>query len=135
MKLPQLILRILFPLKCPLCGGLIPLNSDSCSCCNEDVRRISKNFCRHCGAEEENCTCNEYGESYLENLAGVYIYEGKIKSQIALFKFAKEKSFAKEFSLRMSERVAEAFSEADFDMVTFVPSSEKAMKERGFNRF
>lgn len=134
MKLPQLILRILFPLKCPLCGGLIPLNSDSCSCCNEDVRRISKNFCRHCGAEEENCTCNEYGESYLENLAGVYIYEGKIKSQIALFKFAKEKSFAKEFSLRMSERVAEVFSEADFDMITFVPSSEKSMEERGFNQ-
>ncbi len=134
MNIKSLLTRIFFPLKCPLCGELIPLTSDSCSCCNEDVTPISRNFCRHCGAEEENCTCKEHGENILENISGVYIYGGKIKSQIALFKFAKEKSFAKEFSLRMSERVAEVFSEADFDAVTFVPSSEKSMKERGFNQ-
>ena len=95
---------------------------------------LSPEACRHCAAEKENCTCSEKGEIYLENVAGVYIYSGKIKSQIALFKFGKQKNFAKEFSLRMSERVARVFSEADFDAVTFVPSSEKSMKERGFNQ-
>lgn len=134
MKIKDYLLRILFPLKCPLCGEIIPLVSESCSCCGENVTLISRNFCRHCGAEEEKCTCNEYGGSVLENLAGVYIYDGKIRSQIALFKFGKQKNFAKEFSLRMSERVAQVFSEADFDAVTFVPSSEKSMKERGFNQ-
>ena len=134
MNIRALITRFFFPLRCPLCGEIIPLCKDSCSCCNESVTLISERFCRHCGAEEENCTCNEYGGSVLENLAGVYIYSGKIRSQIALFKFAGVTGFAKEFSLRMSERAAQAFSEATFDAVTYVPSSEKSIKARGFNQ-
>ena len=62
------------------------------------------------------------------------MYSGKIKSQIALFKFAKKKKYAHEFSLRMSERVAKVYCDAGFDAVTFVPSSEKSIKERGFNQ-
>ena len=134
MKLKDYLLKILFPLKCPLCGEIIPLVSESCSCCGEESFVLSPEACRHCAAEKENCTCSEKGEIYLENVAGVYIYSGKIKSQIALFKFGKQKNFAKEFSLRMSERVARVFSDADFDFVTFVPASEKAEKERGFNQ-
>ena len=49
-------------------------------------------------------------------------------------KFAGKKKLSREFSLDMSERVAEVFSTAHFDAVTFVPSSEKSMKERGFNQ-
>ena len=134
MKLKDYFLRIFFPLKCPLCGELIPLTERSCRCSGGEAVFISDNFCRSCGAEIEKCTCNNKDEIHLDNIAGVYIYDGIVRSQIALFKFAKEKSFAKEFSLLMSERVAKAFCDVEFDLVTFVPSSELTLEERGFNQ-
>ena len=130
----NVLTRIFFPQRCPLCGKLIPIEKSSCSCSGEEATLISDAFCRGCGAEEEKCTCNEKDGMHLDNIAGVYVYGGKIKSQIALYKFAGEKSLAKEFSLRMSERVARVFCDAHFDAVTFVPSSESSMKDRGFNQ-
>ena len=34
----------------------------------------------------------------------------------------------------MSERAAEAFSNVNFDLVTYVPISEKSLEKRGFNQ-
>ena len=130
----DILSRIFFPQRCPLCGNLIPIHKSYCSCSGEESVFISDDFCRGCGAENDKCTCNEKDGFQLDNVAGVYIYSGKIKSQLALFKFAKEKRFAKEFSLSMSERVAKVFCDVDFDAVTFVPASEKSFKERGFNQ-
>lgn len=134
MKISDLISDIFFPVRCPFCGKTIQFGKDSCSCQSDEVICISDNFCRHCAAEKDNCSCEEKDATFLENVAGVYLYSGKIKSQIALFKFAKKKKYAHEFSLRMSERVAKVYCDADFDAVTFVPSSEKSIKERGFNQ-
>lgn len=134
MKFADYVTRIFFPLKCPLCGELIPITENECSCCGDGIEVISKDFCRHCGSDTDNCTCNITTDSFLNNVAGVYYYSGKIKSQIALYKFSGKKSFANEFSLRMSERVASVFSGVNFDTVTYVPSSEKSMNDRGFNQ-
>lgn len=134
MKLKSIVTRIFFPLKCPLCGELVSLSDEQCSCCDDEIRVISRDFCRNCGADTEKCTCEVSNGSCVDNIAGVYYYTGKIKWQIALFKFAGKKKLAKEMSLRMSERVAEVFSEMNFDAVTFVPSSEKSIEQRDFNQ-
>ena len=130
----DILTRVFFPQRCPLCGNLIPIEKNYCSCSCEEPVLISDDFCHSCGAEKEKCTCKEKDGFQLDNIAGVYIYGGKIRSQLALFKFSKEKSFAKEFSLSMSERVAKVFCDVAFDGVTFVPASEKSFKERGFNQ-
>lgn len=134
MNVTDFINSVLFPQKCPLCGKVMPFMKSSCPCQGDEISIISDDFCRHCGEEKENCTCKTENAVSLDNVAGVYLYGGKIKTQLALFKFSRQKSFAKEFSLKMSERVASVFSDVNFDAVTFVPASRNSIKERGFNQ-
>lgn len=134
MKIGEYISAVFFPQRCPHCGKVMPFMKNSCTCVGDEVRLISNDFCRHCGSERESCTCESKRGAYLDNIAGVYCYGGRIRTQIALYKFSGQKRLAKEFSLCMSERVAEVFSDINFDAVTFVPASEKSLSERGFNQ-
>lgn len=134
MNFKQTLTRIFFPYKCPLCHEIIPIEKSECDCEGNTVQRISEKYCSRCGADKYRCTCDITKAESLGNIAGVYYYGGKIKAQLALFKFGRKKHFAKDFSLAMSERVAKVYSDISFDAVTFVPSSESSQKERGFNQ-
>ncbi len=133
MSLKNVITRIFFPLKCPLCGEIVPVSDEVCSCCRGELRKISHDYCIHCGADYKKCSC-AVDEKTLDSVAGVCYYSGLSKWQIALFKFAGQKKLAESLSLEMSERAAEVFSDVSFDCVTFVPISEKSYKARGFNQ-
>lgn len=132
MSFKETIIRILFPLKCPLCGELVPVTDEICSCCRGELREISHNYCIHCGADIDKCTC-EINNNISERIAGVCYYSGKAKWEIALFKFAGNRKLSVPMSLKMSERAAEVYSDVSFDSVTFVPVSEKSFKQKGFN--
>lgn len=134
MNLKEILLRIFYPYKCPLCHEIIPIERAECGCQGDSVQKISDDFCISCGADKERCTCELNSEINLSHIAGVYYYGGKIKSQIALFKFRGKKHFADEFSACMGERVAAVYHDVNFDAVTFVPSSSRTMKERGYNQ-
>lgn len=132
MSVKETIIRIFFPLKCPLCGELVPIADEICSCCRGELREISHDFCIHCGADIDKCTC-EINKNISDGIAGVCYYSGKAKWNIALFKIAGNKKLSIPMSLKMSERAAEAFSDVSFDSVTFVPVSEKSFNQKGFN--
>lgn len=133
MSLKTVITRIFFPLKCPLCGEIVPISDKLCSCCKGEKRIISDKFCIHCGLDYGKCTC-EVDAVSLDSVAGVCYYSGTAKWEIALFKFAGRKKLSEPLSLLMSERAAKAFNDVEFDFVTFVPASESSLEKRGFNQ-
>ena len=133
MSLKSVITRIFFPLKCPLCGELVPLSDEVCSCCRGELRKVSHDYCIHCAADYSKCSCAP-DKPQLDSVAAVCYYSGKARWQIALFKFAFQKNLASTLSLEMSERAAEVFSNVNFDFVTYVPISEKSLEKRGFNQ-
>ena len=84
--------------KCPVCGETVPFNFEYCQCTKLEVRSISEDFCEHCGADYDNCSCGDNNEIYLEHITAPYIYTGIIRSKILSFKFRNEKKLAKDFA-------------------------------------
>ncbi|MBE6785104.1 MAG: ComF family protein [Ruminococcaceae bacterium] len=126
--------RWIFPERCPVCGSIIPLNEDYCVCVRQESRKISDEYCRHCGYEAYRCVCDKANTVRLPEITAVYIYGGKIRADILNLKFANRKNLAEKLGTLMAERCAKAYSDTDFDVVTFVPMTEASYKIRTYNQ-
>lgn len=127
-------LRWIYPKKCSVCGKIIPLNEEYCICSREESVKISTDFCRHCGHKKTNCVCSARNSVILPEITGVYIYGGKIRSDILDLKFKNKKYLAERLGSSMAERCAEVYYDIDFDVVTFVPMTEKSLDKRLYNQ-
>ncbi|MBR6567931.1 MAG: ComF family protein [Clostridia bacterium] len=133
MKKNEILSRIFFPERCPLCGKTLKINEEFCLCCGSDEVRLSDSCCESCGKEKEMCSCDTPYTTPLSHITGVFSYDGIIRNKLIFFKFGGRKSLYRYFGDCLAERVATAYAERDFDTVTFVPSSEERLKERGYN--
>ncbi len=133
MKSREILSRIFFPERCPLCGEVLKINEDFCLCCGSEEMRLSDLCCEHCGKENALCSCGTEFSTPLPHITGAFAYDGLIKNMLLSFKFGGRRNLYRRFGDSLAERVAVSFAEADFDTVTFVPSSQESMKERGFN--
>lgn len=133
MKALKIIERIFFPEKCALCGKIISINEEYCPCIGTDDTRLSAHCCEHCGAEMDECNCHSSTTAVLSHITGAYLYSGSIQKKLIYYKFHRKKELYKSFGDAVSERVAVVFPTVDFDVVTFVPSSESTIKERGYD--
>jgi len=127
-------LRWLYPKRCSVCGKIIPLNEDYCFCSRMESIKISTNYCHHCGQEAKACVCNAANTIMLPEIAGVYLYGGRIRADILDLKFKNEKRVAVRLGADMAERCANVYYDVDFDVVTFVPMTEKALDKRLYNQ-
>lgn len=134
MKTLQIISRIFFPERCTVCKRLLKVNEDFCSCCGIEEQKLSENTCENCGAEKESCNCKSKTAAILPHIEGVFLYSGLIQNKLLSFKFGGRKELYGYFGDLMSERVAVKYATADFDVVTFVPSSKNTVLERGYNQ-
>lgn len=128
------LIRCIYPKHCPVCDRLIPLNEDYCSCSRNESKKISDNYCHHCGSDTLKCVCKIGNSVYLPEIAGVYFYDGKIRADILDLKFNNNRRVAAGLGFMMAERCAVVYSDIDFDAVTFVPMSEASKNIRGFNQ-
>lgn len=134
MKALKVLERIFFPEKCAVCGETLKINENFCLCCGTEESKLSYNTCEHCGAEKDDCNCHSETTAPLRHITGVFLYGGLIQNKLLNFKFGGKRELYKFFGDCLSERVAVTFAKADFDVVTFVPSSENTLEERGYNQ-
>ncbi|MGN1419329.1 MAG: ComF family protein [Acutalibacteraceae bacterium] len=128
------IKRLFFPKRCVLCGKIVPIERDYCSCAGNSYVAVSTDFCPHCGADKENCVCKESGEIVFEHITAPFYYSGLAKIRLLELKFLPNKNESVFFAQKMSYRFAEAFSGAKIDFVTFVPMTKTERQKRGFNQ-
>ncbi len=133
MKILKITERIFFPEKCAVCGRILKVNEESCLCCGSNEVKLSLNCCEHCGSEKDECCCESSLTARLPHITGAFRYSELIQCKLLNYKFGGKKELYKFFGDSLSERIALAFSQTDFDIVTFVPSSESTLKERGYN--
>lgn len=133
-KIKDILIRCIFPKRCPLCNEIIPLNSDYCRCSFFDSIKISENFCPHCALEKDNCSCRTANSVYLPEVTAVYVYSGKVRADILNLKFNNEKHLAVKLGNEMAERCAIVYCDKEFDFITFVPMSKSSYAERGYNQ-
>lgn len=114
---------------CPLCGGEI-FKFGLCRKCLEDVHFYRDSFYVY---EENIDPLNN--ETSLNNKYKAFscaYYYGSIKELIIKLKFRGDFSCAKPLAFFLREIIKGNF--IDFDFITFVPSSFKNYKRRGFNQ-
>lgn len=133
MKKSEILSRIFFPERCPLCGEVLKTNEAFCLCCGSEEVRLSDRCCEKCGKEAELCSCETRFTTPLSHITGVFVYDGLIKNMLAFYKFRGRKNLYRYFGDCLAERVAIVYADTDFDLVTFVPSSEESLRERGYN--
>ena len=133
-KAIDIALRCLYPKHCPVCDEIIPINEEYCACSRKENRRLGDNCCIHCGRENSSCVCEARNSVYLPEIAGVYIYDGKVRADILELKFYNRKNLAVRLGTDMAERCAKVYSDVDFDIVTFVPMSKESLEYRMYNQ-
>ncbi len=128
------VVGMLFPKRCAYCGKVIAANELMCDECEASLPRINGKICLKCGREEKNgCYCKK-AEKYFDGLVAPFYYSGNVRRGVHRFKFRNSPDSAEAFGKEMSETVKKKYQDIDFDYITEVPSSEKRMKERGYNQ-
>ena len=111
------ILDLLFPPKCIFCGDLA-----------EDM------ICTKCaaGLPETGDSARQEVESGLLCVSPLY-YEGAVRESLLRFKFEDCRHYAKGYAPLLARAAALEFG-GEFDLVSWVPVSEKRRRERGYDQ-
>ena len=134
LELINKIEDVLFPhYVCPFCK-IETKDGKVCGDCQK--LKIESSYCERCGAhvsdDAQICMqCKEYERIFDKNFSA-YVYKNSVSSAVQRLKFNQEKYLAKDFAKILKEKVDECNIMADF--ITFVPSTSKRIKQRGYNQ-
>lgn len=134
MGLFKAIVEAVYPNVCVSCGDVIPEGEHLCEYCDEmsAVVDFTKN-CRRCGMPKKACECSKR-VFHFSGCAAPFYNVGVTKTAMYSLKFAHKDYIANFFAERMAITVKTAYSDIDFDLVTFVPMSLRKKLKRGFNQ-
>lgn len=114
------LLDLLFPPRCAFCRKLLNRGeSGICSTCIDALPRTS-------GGGKQT------GDFFSACVAPLY-YEGDVRESIHRFKFKEATGYAKIYGKLMAECIKENLS-GEYDLITWVPLSEKRLKKRGYDQ-
>ena len=119
MKLTDALLDLLFPPKCPFCGGIL------------DCLRICPDCEKTLPRTEEALGLRELRGGLL--CAAPLWYEGSVRGAVRRFKFHGGVTAAGPLGGLMAQTAAERFS-GEFDTVSWVPVSAKRLRKRGYDQ-
>lgn len=129
-KCKAFLLDIIFPNRCPFCGGFIAWDRHICGECVETLSRANDIICRKCG--KDKCVCGE-DILYDTAFASFFYNEEPVGGAVHRFKETGELNLArytvKDIALHMRrEDIQKA------DMVVPVPMGRKKRRKRGHNQ-
>ena len=134
MGIFNIIAAALFPNVCAACGDIIPEGEHLCEYCDEmaEVVDFTKN-CRRCGMPKKQCECSRR-VFHFSGCAAPFYNIGVTQEAMYSYKFNRKEYIAEFFAERMAITVKTAYSDIDFDIVTFVPMKLRKKLKRGFNQ-
>lgn len=116
MSLKNLLLDLLFPPKCAFCG-------------EHGVHGV----CAECEKELPWCDTPLHERTGIGTCIAPLRYENAVRESLLRFKFRGGRGNAEGYGKILSQCVAEHFG-GEFDLVTYVPVSEKRRRERGYDQ-
>ena len=116
MSLKETLLDLLFPPKCALCG-------------EHGVHGV----CANCEEALPWCDTPLHERTGIGTCVAPLRYEGAVRESLLRFKFRGGRGNAEGYGKILAQCVAEHFG-GEFDLVTYVPVSEKRRRERGYDQ-
>jgi ComF family protein len=119
MKLWHLLSQWLFPPKCVLCGGLLEKNETD--------------LCHKCRVNAPDCPVLRAKYPYLHSWVALWYYEDDVRSSLLRYKFYGKRGQAEAYGRLLGMKLMRE-DLLDFDILTFVPISDKRRRKRGFDQ-
>lgn len=118
MKVLNWLLDIIYPPKCVFCGAILKADeSDLCRKCRFSLPEAEEPFKR--------------GEFYTQCWS-VYYYEETVAESFKRYKFHGMQQYASVYGRLLAMRILRG--KVDFDLLTWVPTSEKRKRTRGYDQ-
>ena len=119
MKLMQRLFALLFPEKCVLCGRILEKEQlDLCATCRVDAQEY--------GASHEKLR-------FVDSWTALWRYEGNVRRSILRYKFYGRRKYASAYA-RLLGMTLMRRQRHEFDLITWVPISEKRRRKRGYDQ-
>ena len=115
----EMILDILFPPKCVLCGKVL-----------EDGET---DLCRHCRTDSPECPKNKLKFTFLDSWTAIWYYKGYIRDSLRRFKFRRMGHYARSYGRLLAMKLSREYPEG-FDVLTWVPVSRLRRLRRGYDQ-
>ncbi len=127
------LIAAILPKVCIACNKRIPENEEFCNHCFPYMKRISIPTCNVCGKSKKRCPSHDKSTNY-DFVCAPFYYRGAIRAGLRHFKFGNRQNSAKFFAKEMAKYLVKAHPDTKFDYITYVPMTEKQIKNRGFNQ-
>ena len=119
MKLYYLLMNLLFPPKCILCGKL--LNSNE------------QDLCRECRVDSPEYPFRKEKIQFLDSFTAVWYYEDTVRRSLLRYKFYGARGFAQSYGRLLAMKLLQTHPEG-FDCLTWVPVSRLRKLRRGYDQ-
>ncbi|MCM1568156.1 MAG: ComF family protein [Roseburia sp.] len=130
-------MQLLFPLRCPVCDGIVPGGEKICLGCMEGLKPLAAPWCMRCGkaltGQEKLCRdCRTREHRFLRGRA-LYQYESAAPS-IYRFKYGGRREYADFFGEEVARGLGSFIGHVKPEGLIPIPLHKKRERKRGYNQ-
>lgn len=114
-----MILDLLFPPKCILCGKIL--------------EKEELDLCHQCRADSPDCPVTQRKLPFLDSWAAVWYYEDSVRESLLRYKFGGKRAYAPGYGRLLAMKLQREHPQG-FDLLTWVPVSPLRKLRRGFDQ-
>ncbi len=139
-KITEWVLDLLYPRRCIMCDTILMHGeSDICRSCKTEVQIIGDPYCMKCGKmleqeEAEWCRDCQLHPHVFERGRSLFLYEGRVKKSLYLFKYGGRKEYAKAYAALAKQWLGEYIRKIQPQALVPVPLHRKRYRVRGYNQ-
>ena len=119
MKLYYLLMDLLFPPKCILCGKLL--------------QKQEQDLCLECRVDSPEYPVGKDRIQFLDSFTAVWYYEGTVRRSLLRYKFYGARGFAQGYGWLLAMKLLQSHPEG-FDCLTWIPVSRLRKLRRGYDQ-
>ena len=130
-NMKRILIDLIFPNRCPLCGNVIHWSIDYCDKCYSDLPETGDEFCHRCG--NDTCICRDKDFSFLICYSAYY-YHGTARSAVIYLKNTRNYIFPRMAAEKIVSDMKSDTYYFEVDCIVPVPMTASKQRRRGYNQ-
>ncbi len=136
----ETILNILFPRRCPVCGGIVkPAGKLICPACFRELSFVKSPVCKKCGKEIadetlefcEDCMAHRHTFEYGMALVN---YNDVARNSMVKIKYHNKREYLDFYGAALASRYEKTIRRMQVDAIVPIPIHPSRRRKRGFNQ-
>lgn len=140
-KILNIILSVIFPRTCSICGKTFSFNSkhNICETCLDNIEKLEGLVCHRCSLPLPDggatCTdCKNNKDIYFDVIKAPFIYSDTVKKLIKKLKYLRRTFLAKDLAIQMANLIIKEQIDKNIDFMIPVPINWIKKIQRGYNQ-